>query len=147
MIELAATEVNTPAAGTLGIFWFYKGQLLACSVPLTQAERRGHRLDSPLGHVSVWPRLVAQHRKTWPLLSILEYDEVPRGRVIFDMLKQTFVIYMDESLFVRSATGLRPDPSVAESLRTSFGLQEQPIRFATDPHYRLMLSAADDDER
>jgi hypothetical protein len=142
-----ATELNTPAAGTIGIFWFYKDQLLACSVPLTQAERRGQRLDSPLGHVSVWPRLVAQHRKRWPLLSILEYDEVPRGRVIFDLLKQTFVIYMDESLFVRSATGLRPEPGVAEALRTSFGLQEQQVQFATDPHYRLMLSVADDDGR
>lgn len=140
-----ATEFTLPKTGRLGIFWFFRGQLLACSVPLAQAERRGHRLDSPLAHVSAWPRLVAQQRKALPMLSVLEYDEVPRGRVLYDLLKQGFVIYMDDSLFTASAFGRRAHPPLAEALRTTFELHGHPVRFATDPHYRLLMSTPNDE--
>lgn len=52
---------------------------------------------------------------------------------------------MDESLFVPSAAGLRPDPGVAKALRALFALQEQRVQFATDPHYRLLMHPPDED--
>ena len=133
------------AGGKLGIFWVFRGQLLSRTVSLTEAERRGNRLDSPLAHVSVWPGLVAAHRKSRPLLSVLEYDEVPRGRVIFDIRTKTFVVYMDASLFCTTGSRTSPVPKVAEALRTTFDLQGRAVRFATDPHYRLLCSEPDDD--
>jgi len=140
-------EATPQARGCVGIFWVFKGHhLLALPVALDQAEQRERKIDSPQAHVSEWPRLVSQHRKTLPLLSVLEYDEVPRGRVIFDILTQTFVIYMDESLFTKASSGLRADPSIAEALRTTFALQGLTVRFATDPHYRLLMPAPDDNE-
>ena len=145
MIE-TTIEGDIPEHARVGIFWWFRAHLLARSVPLAQAERRGERLDSPLAHVSEWPQLVAQHRKALPLLSVLEYDEVPRGRVIFDRQTQTFVIYMDESLFTTASSGLRAEPSVAEALRTTFALQGLTLRFATDLHYRLLMPAPDGDE-
>lgn len=142
----AATECDIPEHARIGIFWWFRGQLLARSVPFAQAERRGQRLDSPQAHVTEWPRLIAQHRKALPLLSVLEYDEVPRGRVVFHILTQTFVIYMDESLFEKSASGLRANPDVAEALRRTFALQGLTVRFATDPHYRLLAREPDDED-
>ena len=139
-----STEPGVADDGKLGIFWVFKGQLLSRTVPIIKAERRAGRLDSPLAHVSAWSGLVAEHRQTHPLLSVLEYDEVPRGRVIFDIPTRTFVVYMDASLFRTTGSRTSPDPTVAEALRGTFDLQGRTVRFATDPHYRLLCSEPDD---
>ena len=36
--------------------------------------------------------MMARYKAEWPILSILDYDEVPRRRVIFDTAMQTFII-------------------------------------------------------
>jgi hypothetical protein len=77
---MTTTASESRPSPRLGIFWSFKGQLLARSVPMAAAEQRGQRLDSPLAHVTEWPGLVAEHRQALPLLAVLEYDEVPRGR-------------------------------------------------------------------
>jgi hypothetical protein len=100
-------------AGRVGSFWIFGGCLLAEQVPLAQAEERGNRLDSPLGHVTVWPRLVARHRREMPMLAVRQYDEVPRGRVFYDVATLCFVVYMDSSLFTDTAADSRADTGAA----------------------------------
>ncbi len=119
---------------------------MASPIPLEQAERRGTKRDSPEAHVRVWPRLVARHAAEFPILSILEYDEVPRGRVIFDTATETFVIYMDVTLFADAELTRGPIVPVREALRAAFQLNGQRVRFATDPHYRVDFPGANDDE-
>ena len=81
--------------------------------------------------------MVARHQAERPILSILEYDEVPRGRVIFDTTTQTFVIYMDVTLFANAEPAQGPSVPVRDGLRVAFQLEGQHVRFATDPHYRI----------
>jgi len=135
-----------PSPGRVGIFWFHKGRLIARPIPLEQAETRSTRRDSPDAHVRVWPRLVARHAAEFPILSILEYDEVPRGRVIFDTATQTFFIYMDVTLFDHADPTKGPSTPVWGALRNAFELTGRQIRFATDPHYRTGLWDDNEDE-
>lgn len=125
------------SAGRVGIFWFYKNHLLARTQPLSQAEKRGTKLDSALAHVEQWPGLVQQHRSDIPMLRILEYDEVPRGRVLFDVANQRFLVYMDETLFSDHEARLKPCGEVSAALRQAFQLDGHRVGYNTDPHYRL----------
>lgn len=121
--------------GQVGLFWFYKHRLMASPIPLDQAEARGAKRDSPEAHIAVWPRMVARYKAEWPILSILDYDEVPRGRVIFDTATQTFIIYMDATLFADAAPERKPRVAVRDALSAAFQLHGQRICFATDSHY------------
>lgn len=133
--DLARTPL--PMTGHVGIFWVYQTCLMAQPVPLERAQARGAKRDSPDAHVQVWPRMVARHRAERPILSILEYDEVPRGRVVFDTTTQTFVIDMDVTLFANAEPAQGPSVPVWDGLRVAFQLEGQRVRFATDPHYRV----------
>lgn len=62
---------------------------------------------------------------------------MPRGRVIFDTATQTFIIYMDATLFADAAPERKPSLSVWNALSAAFQLDGQRVRFATDPHYRI----------
>lgn len=126
---------NSVNPGRVGLFWFYKHRLMASPIPLDCAESRGAKRDSAEAHIDVWPRMVARHKAEWPILSILEYDEVPRGRVIFDTATQTFIIYMDVTLFADAALEHKPRVAVWDALRAAFQLHGQRVCFATDPHY------------
>jgi hypothetical protein len=132
--------------GQVGIFWVYKGRLMALPIPLDQAETRGIMLDSPDAHVQVWPRMVARYKGEFPVLTILEYEEVPRGRVIFDTATRTFILYIDATLFIEAQSQRGPLPAVWEALRPAFKLDGQRVRFATDPHDCIQPWAEEDDD-
>ena len=54
-------------------------------------------IDSPYNHVSYWKFLQNQT----PQLKFIEYEEVPRGRAIFDSKKNMLIIYLDKKLLVK----------------------------------------------
>lgn len=115
--------------------------------PLHEAERRGRMLDSPVAHVQEWPRLVARHKAALPMLAILEYDEVPRGRVVLDTATGTFIVYLDRALFVPTVRGERPNAQVRARILDAFALGRERVAFRTDPHYdTLPWDRIDSDE-
>ncbi len=138
-------EPAPQARGCVGIFWVFKGHLLALPVALDQAERCERRIDSPHAHAEEWPRVVERHRSVLRLLSVLDYDEVPRGRVLFDTRTRIFTAYLETSLFDDPAAGT-PVESVRAALLEQFRLGGERLRYATDPHYRLPASEPEDDE-
>jgi hypothetical protein len=89
--------------------------------------------------------VVARHRGALRLLSVLDYDEVPRGRVLFDTRTRIFIAYLDTSLFESPVAG-KPVASVRAALLEQFRLGGERVRYATDPHYRLPASEPEDDE-
>lgn len=121
--------------GQVGIFWFHEGLLMPVLSPVHEAERRGRMLDSPLAHVKEWPRLVARYKAAVPMRLILEYDQVPRGRVILDADTRTFIVYLDQALFVQRVKGERPDAQVRDAILDAFALRRERVVFRTDPHY------------
>ena len=57
---------------------------------------------------------------------LFEYQDVPRGRVLYDKQRDLFLCYMDNRLH---------KPVIRTALRKEFVLTECRVRFESDPHY------------
>ncbi|MGC2856862.1 hypothetical protein ACM64Y_15425 [Novispirillum sp. DQ9] len=92
-------------------------------------EAYGDMLTCPHGHYQLWEswragpdappgvqRVVGDH----------EYEEWPRGRVVFDTAQQRFIVFSDGQVYRH-----RLHDAVAEA----FGLPKEGTRFLRDAHY------------
>jgi hypothetical protein len=112
---------NTPS---VGIFWFVtidgKPELLAYKTPWPEAEDYGDFKTEAKAHYTLWPSL----RRNLKLAG--EYEDWPRGRVVYDTRKDRFTAYIDRQL-------------TADAFRTSiinyFCLPLEKTTFAFDAHY------------
>ena len=78
----------------VGIFWLIKGKLLIDCTPLSEAERYGDFLTHPRGHAEVWDR----YRRNGTVPPETEYDEPPRGRVMYNMKTRQFTLLADRCI-------------------------------------------------
>ena len=106
----------------VGIFWVYLGELIALPVPYEAGIDDGLFVNGPAGHAEAWERLQRQN----PRLLLFEYDEIPRGRVLFDKAKARYVVYLDRTLFNRTTQ---------QAVLSAFALPEAQTVFRTDLHY------------
>jgi len=93
---------------SVGIFWGVRDgrklNLVTDHTPLSQAEAYGDALTHPRGHSEVWDawqRLgpAGAARLGLPAaVSCSEYDEHPRGRIVYDTITKTFILYADRRL-------------------------------------------------
>jgi len=135
--------------GDIGIFWVYRGRLLPLPTPVHEGEQRAGKRDSPLAHSQEWQRVVRRYRAELPALTVLEYDEVPRGRIVFDEMQSRFIVYMDDMLFTDVDPKKGPRQDVRDALASAFSLHDQQVIFRTDPHYDTRLwgqTVSDDDD-
>ena len=72
---MSRLPTGQPETGQIGIFWWWKGKLLAATNPVEDGELACGKVDSKLAHVKTWPVLQKRHRG----LRLLDYEEVPRG--------------------------------------------------------------------
>lgn len=123
--------------GRVGLFWMVEehgsASLIALAVPLGRADRYGDMLTVGTGHADYWselarrgaPALRTAGFPTAPVWS--DYDEWPRGRVIYDCNREHFIVRADIQLhrpeFVRI---------IAERFRISGDCAE----ILRDDHYR-----------
>jgi hypothetical protein len=56
-----------------------------------------------------------------------EYDEWPRGRIVYETPAKRFVIYADRRL---------QKPGAIDALKRAFGLHEAEVIVMSDSHYR-----------
>jgi hypothetical protein len=90
----------------LGIFWLVQpsngdARLLAAACPLDQADAYGDCLTYGPGHYETW----AQWRRDMTvdpdvraLVRSYEYEDWPRGRIVFDRSRDVFILYADRKL-------------------------------------------------
>lgn len=112
---------NTPS---VGIYWFVmidgKPELLATKTPWPEAEDYGDFKTEATAHYTFWPRL----RRSLKLVG--EYEDWPRGRVVYDTKKDRFTAYIDPQL-------------AADAFKAAivgyFGLPLEKTAFAFDAHY------------
>lgn len=111
---------------TVGIFWIYQGNILGRARPLDEGESSvAGLIDSPDNHSDLWecdPAFLS----SFPDLRGLEYQQVPRGRVLFSSLENRAVVYRDKTLCTEAVKQLIVD---------FFGLQDVKVVWKTDPHY------------
>jgi hypothetical protein len=124
--------------GSLGIFWGilepdHSWCILTDKTSLAEAEPYGDFLTHPRGHYDVWsewqklnatalakqaiPQAVAYH----------EYEDFPRGRIVYHVKARQFIIYADRSL-------QRPD--VVTEIVNVFAISPGTFVVRSDAHYR-----------
>lgn len=109
----------------IGIFWIYKDEVIGRTVPLSAGgENYPGLVDSPDNHVEVWdePRFLSVH----PELNLREYQEIPRGRVLWNMNNRRAIVYMDSTLHA---------PKNKTRIATFFEFEGCEVQWETDPHY------------
>ena len=123
----------TMTEASVGIFWRVDGVLLTDRSTLAEAEPYGDCLGHPAGHYERWEqwrRLGATHLARLGLPTRIvstEYDQWPRGRIIYKSPARRFVIYADRRL--------QTSDTVA-TLKAAFRLAGSEAVVKSDLHYR-----------
>ena len=119
----------------VGIFWLAQttdgeARLLASGCPLDQAELYGDCLTYGPGHYETWAEW-RRDRTVDPALRALvrsyEYEDWPRGRIVFDRVPDRFILYADRKLLT---------PATIARLKTQFHLPTERIEVQSDFHYQ-----------
>ena len=130
-------------AGMVGPFWVVEadGQaaIIALAVPLEEAARYGDVLTVERGHLEHWTQLGRCGTRalreagipTAPIWS--EYEEWPRGRVLFDSAAQRFVVRADRQLH---------RPAFIRLIADRFGIAPNDAAILSDDHYRSVRRLA-----
>ena len=115
----------------MGIFWAVQepgsaAVLLDHRCSLEEAEPYGNMLTCPHGHYEVWE----QWRKAGGRAVIVasEYEEWPRGRIVYDTESDRFILYADAQI-------LR-DQTLINAIHERFGLPMERTDRKRDHHYR-----------
>lgn len=119
------SETDSPQqTPCVGIFWFVmqagRPKLLTCQTPWRDAEDYGDFKTEAMAHYDFWPGL----RKRLKLVG--EYEDWPRGRVVYHVRDEVFTAFIDRQL---SGDGFRA------AILDAFHLPPERTRFAFDAHY------------
>lgn len=129
--QAAIKEDIVAGGGQVGIFWFlerripYIGEgIIRESVPYTHGEEYGDFVNGWSAHVDFWP-LVQRI-----LTTNLEYDQVPRGRVVYSKRDGAFLVYGSKAFVANERQWGR--------ILELFHLPEEKTLIRSDEHYELV---------
>jgi hypothetical protein len=108
----------------VGIFWLFKGQLIFDVSPVSTAEPYGDCVGHAKSHIAFWADLQRAGVIPWDV----EYEDPPRGRVIFNLKTKKFNVYSDKCIRVQSA--------VVRKIFREFSLPTDSAVITSDGHYR-----------
>ena len=109
----------------IGIFWHWNNEVLGIAHDFTSSDIDSIGLaDSNYAHVEYWEIIQSSNKD----LKYMEYEDVPRGRAIFNSQLDKIIIYLDRSLLIRSKI---------EKISNFFEVTTEKIIIKTDPHYRI----------
>lgn len=116
----------TKQVGDVGIFWFITPtDIIQDSVQYAEGDDDGEFVNGPSGHYVFWESL----KKQIPSLNGIEYDRVPRGRVIYSKRDNTFLVYGSRETI--------SNPQMRLIIEKDFCLEGKKVRFIQDNHYEL----------
>lgn len=108
----------------VGIFFLIGDQLLIESTPLSLAEPYADHLGHAGGHDSMFDRLIESGK----VPANEEYQDVPRGRVVYSVATGQYTIYLDRCI--------RRQPKIVLQIVEHLHLPPDQYRLASDEHYR-----------
>ena len=118
----------------VGIFWVHKGVVLGRARDLEDAEEGvPGLLDSPDSHVDLWSE-VAFRQSKFPELRDTAYEDVPRGRALYDLHHKSAIVYYDRTL---------DRPGIRSAIAEFFGFDETAAAWESDPHYTINRTEID----
>ena len=114
---------STAEESYVGIFWLLGGKLVSDRIPTRDGERYGDFRVYGRSHCSKWKKF--QQRGTVAL--DLEYDELPRGRVSYNMKARTCILLADRCIL--------KEKDLVAKIKKEFQLPPD-IKGQPDLHYR-----------
>jgi len=108
----------------VGIFWLVDGKLVMDSTALSMAEDYGAFKVHLGDHCSVWEKL--QRGRAVP--ADVEYEECPRGRVMYDMKARRFQLLADKCIL--------KDKGIVSEIIARMKVLRKNTDIGTDSHYR-----------
>jgi len=122
---------RTKKEPSVGVFWLVDGKLVIDSTPISQAEPYGVHLTHSRSHLEVWTRF--QQGGTVP--ADFEYEELPRGRVIYNTKISQFRMLTDRCIL--------KNRKLVEKIRLELGLPKDTLA-GSDSHYRCFACLQSD---
>jgi hypothetical protein len=116
-------NVNITAEPTVGVFWLFKRRLIIESVPVSQAEACEGFCNHPLSHEQCWSQL----QRRGVVTAGVEYDEPPRGRVVYNAGTQQFLLLADRCIL--------KNPELVKRILAVLDLPAS-TKTKSDSHYR-----------
>lgn len=108
----------------IGIFWYFENKIIGIAHDSNQSDQDSLGLiDSSYTHVKFWETLKQNSLN----LQEFEYEEIPRGRVIYNFKTRKIYVYMDAKLFKKS---------IAKQISEFFNLDFDSVLWMKDPHYK-----------
>ena len=120
------TGGNVDPEPMVGIFWLFKGELIFDATPVSAAEPYGDCLGHANSHIAFWTSL----QRTGVIPLDIEYEEPPRGRVVFNMKTKQYIAYVDKCILEK--------PAVVRRLIRDFSLPTELAIVSGDGHYRCL---------
>jgi hypothetical protein len=123
---------------SVGIFWGIPGpdhswEILVDATPIAKAEPYGDFLTHPRGHYDVWSKWQKQsvhelsRRSVATAIAHHEYEDFPRGRIVYNIKTASFIVYADRRLQF---------PDMVIRIASVFGLARGTFIIRSDAHYR-----------
>ena len=132
-ILIAPKAALAPTPPAVGIFWRVNDILVIDRSTLDEAEPYGDCIGHAAGHYERWQEWqalgIARLAATgYPeLILSSEYDQWPRGRIVYEMPALRFMLYADRRL---------QKPGIIGALKAAFGLNQVEVIVRSDAHYR-----------
>jgi hypothetical protein len=116
----------------IGVFWFFDGKVLGETTKLSDAQQSvPGLLDSDATHVAVWEKY-GNFTDSSPILAHYDYQDIPRGRALYQVRKQRFLVYLDKALMSKE---------IKSAIAEYFGFTPQQADWKRDLHYTTDLEA------
>ena len=101
---------------SIGPFFYINKKLYIHSVPMSEFKKDERFYNDPISHLDFFDTLNIDG----------DYGNYPRGRVIYDSLKDKYIVYMDKSIMTED---------IKHSVMLAYCLDESKTMFRKDAHY------------
>ena len=107
----------------VGIFWLFRGRLIIDASPLPEAEPYGDCLTHRNSHIDYW----TEQQRLGVVPKEIEYEEPPRGRVVFHTKTARSTLYADRCILAKKA--------VIKQIKKTMHLPSEGTDVRTDGHH------------
>ena len=124
----------------VGIFWLVGERLILDASPLSEADPYGDCLTHRNSHIDYW----TEQQSLGAVPKEMEYEEPPRGRVVFNRKNERFMLYADRCILDKRA--------VVNLIKELMHLPSDRTDVGTDGHfghyrcYRCLENSANRDD-
>lgn len=115
-------QLNESGLPQVGIFWIFPNQLLSFGVPYTAGEKYGDFLNTPDSHYKTWEKLKHVSGELPE-----SYTSYPRGRIVYSIKDQKFLVYMNRKHLNNAR--------IKKRIIREFHLPADHVEFKHDHHY------------